>query len=313
MADISAIGGFFSLQIGPADTGWRPLTELLGDKAVLDERVTLVADRLGASERRIAASILFQGLAARFLSPPFGVAAVHGLLVDFTPDRLHWRPVPSGPLPLRTVHADATRVWSARCTADPGDVTAPHAESPGEVTRTAGPTGPHEASPAEVTRTAGLTAPHEASPGEVTQTAGPTGRRTASPGELAEGLYRMVVEGVLEPLAGTLREIVKIAPGLLWGNAASCVAEAMRAVERERAGAAETAGALGRALLEIGRLRGNGELAEPAPGHTFFVRRSCCLYYRVAPDALCGDCALLDPEVRREQWARAVRHGGGAG
>ncbi|WP_250213408.1 (2Fe-2S)-binding protein [Acrocarpospora catenulata] len=42
------------------------------------------------------------------------------------------------------------------------------------------------------------------------------------------------------------------------------------------------------ASLELGRLRGTGRFA----GEPFFVRRSCCLYYRVPGGGTCGDCVL---------------------
>ena len=53
---------------------------------------------------------------------------------------------------------------------------------------------------------------------------------------------------------------------------------------------------LGRELLRMGVLHGTGELAEPDPGQPFFVRRSCCLYYRLPTGGKCGDCALITPK-----------------
>ena len=51
--------------------------------------------------------------------------------------------------------------------------------------------------------------------------------------------------------------------------------------------------------------------SNPRPDTSFFVRRSCCLYYRLPAGGKCGDCALIDPETRREQWTQAVREPGG--
>ncbi|MCF6474185.1 hypothetical protein FAF44_38275 [Nonomuraea sp. MG754425] len=244
VADVGAIGGYFELAQGePADAGWRPLQDLLTGRSTLAAKIDEVARALGTRERRVAASIMFQGLAARLWSPPVGLAAVHGLLADLGPRELRWLPAPSGPLPLR-----AARL---------------------------------------------------------------TGEHVRAPGQAAAFLHRQVVTEQLEPLATTVAGLVELAPGLLWGNAASALAGAVQAVARARPGAADAAVTLGRELLAIGRLRGTGELAEPVPGRPFFVRRSCCLFYRVPGGGKCGDCALLSGRERREQWARATEESGG--
>ncbi|MFE3448763.1 (2Fe-2S)-binding protein [Nonomuraea sp. NPDC059194] len=237
IADVSTISGYFELGVGPIEPGWRPLTDL-----PVEQRIADVAERLGTGETRVAASILFQGLAARLWSPAVGAAVAHGLLVDLAPARLHWYPAAGGPLPLRAER----------------------------------PTGWHVADAEDVQ-------------------------------QMAEPLYRTVVSGLLEPLARAVQEVVRIAPGLLWGNAASSLAGAVRAIARGRPGLAARAAALGRELLEMGVLRGTGDLVEPAPGQPFFVRRSCCLYYRVPGGGMCEDCVLIDQETRRAQWETAMR------
>ncbi|WP_440106298.1 (2Fe-2S)-binding protein [Streptosporangium sp. H16] len=244
VADVAAAGGYFGLDLGPVprEPGWRPLTDLLADPATVEARIADTAGRLGTAETRVAASILFQGLAARFWSPPLGAAVAHDLLVDLAPRHVHWRAVAEGPLPLRAAHLEG---WEVR---DPA--------------RIAGP------------------------------------------------LYRSVVTGLLEPLAETVRRVVPIAPGLLWGNAASALAGTLLELGRRRPGLAAKAVALGRELLDTGLLRGTGELAEPAPGHPAFARRSCCLFYRLPGGGMCGDCVLVDPGIRRERWARAARESG---
>ncbi|MFF4771270.1 (2Fe-2S)-binding protein [Microtetraspora fusca] len=135
----------------------------------------------------------------------------------------------------------------------------------------------------------------------------PAGWEVRDPVQAADALYRTVVIGLLEPLGEAVRAVVKIAPGLLWGNAASALAGTMRALVRVRPELTGPALTLGRELLDIGPLRDTGELAEPSPGHPFFVRRSCCLYYRVSGDK-CGDCGLTDPGAPRDRRAHAV-HG----
>ncbi|AWS43861.1 ATP-binding cassette domain-containing protein [Streptosporangium sp. 'caverna'] len=238
LADVATISAYFDIEPGPLELGWRPLTDLLTDPDPLSGKVTEVADRLNTTEMRVAASILFQGLAARLWSPVIGAVVAREVLIDLAPAQVFWQPSPSGPLPLR-----------AACL---------------------------------------------------------TGWEIVDPERVAGPLYRNVVTELLEPLAQTVQEITKIAPGLLWGNVASALAGTVRTIARRRPELASRVSALGRELLSVGLLEGSGELVEPAPGHPFFVRRSCCLYYRLPDGGKCGDCALIDPPTRREQWTKAV-------
>jgi iron complex transport system ATP-binding protein len=244
LAEVATISAYFELESGPLEPGWRPLADLLTDPGPLSDRVAEVAERLSTTETRVAASIWFQGLAARLWSPVIGAAVTRELLVDLAPARSFWRPAPSGPLPLRVIH--------------------------------------------------------------------PEGWEITDPDQVAGPLYRNVVTELLEPLAHTIQKITMIAPGLLWGNAASALAGTIQAIARRRPKLVARASALGRELLSMGVLEGSGELVEPAPGRPFFVRRSCCLYYRLPGGGMCGDCALIDPETRHEQWTRAVRDTRGA-
>lgn len=230
LADVSSVGGYFALETGPAGPGWRPLTDLLTGAGPLAGEISLVAERLGTSERRIAASLLFQSLAARLWSPAVGAAVAHGLLLDLAPARLLWRPVPTGPFPLRVIRPAARRI---------------------------------------------------------------------APADAAGPLHREVVAGLLEPLARAVRETVKIAPGLLWGNAASALAGTAGVLAGARPDLAADAVALARELLTSGVLNGTGELTGPAPGRPLFVRRSCCLYYRLPGGGMCGDCSLARPRPAR--------------
>ncbi|GAA1546950.1 (2Fe-2S)-binding protein [Actinomadura kijaniata] len=104
---------------------------------------------------------------------------------------------------------------------------------------------------------------------------------------LVEDLYELVVVRHLEALAAGLR--VKVASGLLHGNAASALAEAGRALARARPWLRADAARLVGGLLETGRLAGAGRLTGPGLG---FRRRSCCLYYRAPGGEKCGDCGL---------------------
>src|SRR5579859_232210 len=105
--------------------------------------------------------------------------------------------------------------------------------------------------------------------------------------DLAALAYRMVVSQHLEPMGAGLP--VKVAAGLLWGNAAGAMTAALRVLVAVRPGLGAAAREMGGTLLGMGALRGTGELTGPG---LEFRRRSCCLYYRVPDGGLCGDCPL---------------------
>ncbi|WP_273736518.1 (2Fe-2S)-binding protein [Mycolicibacterium septicum] len=98
-------------------------------------------------------------------------------------------------------------------------------------------------------------------------------------------LYRLVITEHLEPLAAGLR--VKMAPRLLYGNAAAALVAAAADLARVRPELSDDVAEVTEALLATGDLTGTGELTGWA-----FRRRSCCLYYRVPGGSKCGDCAL---------------------
>ncbi|MEU5212657.1 (2Fe-2S)-binding protein [Streptomyces sp. NPDC020742] len=110
LARVSAIGGYFAVSCGPRTDaeGFRPLTDLYGDPAALAEYVTSMGRRLGTDQRRVAASTLHIGTAARLWSIALGTAALTGRVPDLAPERLWWRAPASGPIDLwmpRTVRA----------------------------------------------------------------------------------------------------------------------------------------------------------------------------------------------------------------
>jgi ferric iron reductase protein FhuF len=111
---------------------------------------------------------------------------------------------------------------------------------------------------------------------------------------LRAGWTGVVVDGHLRPLIDAVRAVVPVSPALLWGNVASGLAGAIRAVATGTGGALPVSRchAEGLSLLEAGPLRGTGDLALHSGGLSF-VRRSCCLYYRLDGGGMCGDCALL--------------------
>lgn len=110
--EVAGLGPFFAASADPAeavDPTWRTCRALYDDPAVLPARIELVAGALGTDDRRVAASIAFQGLAARLVSPVLAVAAVHGLVPAWTPESLHWRLAVTGPWPLWESATDADR------------------------------------------------------------------------------------------------------------------------------------------------------------------------------------------------------------
>ena len=182
----------------------------------------------------MAASILFQGLAARLWSPVVTTAVAHGIVPDLT--GLHYRWAPGAPVGL----------WLAA----------------------------------------------------------PAGRRSA---DLA-GAVHCTVLGRLVPLREAMRAVAGIADGLMWGNAASALAGVRRAAAVRPALEGPLTDMVER-LLALPPLAGTGELVRPFPERPerFYLRRNCCLYYRVPPGGgYCGDCVLLDPERRARQWRAAI-------
>lgn len=108
LAEVSSVNGYFHLFTGPGDGSWRPMADLFTDRAALESRLLHTAELLETKELRVAASLLHLGFAARLWSPPLGAAVLHGQVLEWTPERLFWRPAPGGPLPLR-MEAPAVR------------------------------------------------------------------------------------------------------------------------------------------------------------------------------------------------------------
>ncbi|AJF68477.1 (2Fe-2S)-binding protein [Streptomyces vietnamensis] len=106
----------------------------------------------------------------------------------------------------------------------------------------------------------------------------------------AEELRAAVQEAHLVPLHAALRRDGNISPRLLWGNAGSALAGALRELIRwarahGRPEAAERAAALVSGLLD------HPDLAGTVRGPRL-RRTSCCLYYRCPGGGLCGDCVF---------------------
>ncbi|MFI9306272.1 (2Fe-2S)-binding protein [Streptomyces triculaminicus] len=109
LRELAAVGPFFGLRVGDAPDdvpdaaeGYLPL----GAEA-MRLRVATVAERLGTADRRVAASIAFQGIAGRLLSIGLGSAVLTGRVPDLTAGPgLRWHPVRGAPDDLWLPAAD---------------------------------------------------------------------------------------------------------------------------------------------------------------------------------------------------------------
>lgn len=103
----AGLGPYFTWEPWDADAAWRPLAELF-DPAVIAERVAVARQTLirmtglgpGDIAERPVASITFLGYASRLLSPLLAAAAIGDALPIPSSDRMWWRPVDGGPLPI---------------------------------------------------------------------------------------------------------------------------------------------------------------------------------------------------------------------
>ncbi|MFI6950068.1 (2Fe-2S)-binding protein [Streptomyces sp. NPDC050422] len=123
------------------------------------------------------------------------------------------------------------------------------------------------------------------------------GGATVLPGSAAR-IRDVVQYGHLAPLGEAIRRDTPVPARLLWGNAGSALAGAVRpliawARTHDRPDVAARTRALAAELFDHPDLRDTG--APHGPG---FRRRTCCLYYRVPGGGLCGDC-VFDEAPRR--------------
>ncbi|MFF8605618.1 (2Fe-2S)-binding protein [Streptomyces sp. NPDC015346] len=113
---------------------------------------------------------------------------------------------------------------------------------------------------------------------------------TATLPATVDQLRATVVDSHLVPLSRAFRQDGRISPRLLWGNAGSALAGALRELTRwsrarDRPEVAVRAAGLVSGLLAHPDLAGT--VRGPA-----LRRASCCLYYRCPSGGLCGDCVF---------------------
>jgi len=105
---LAGCGPYFAVSTGAVhEPGWRPVRALYENPVVLARLVERVRTRLGTGQARVAASILFQGHAARLWSVSLGALLRGGLLPELDPDALLWRDQ-GGSVRL---HLDRTEGW----------------------------------------------------------------------------------------------------------------------------------------------------------------------------------------------------------
>jgi FhuF 2Fe-2S C-terminal domain len=92
---------YFAIETPDDLREWTTLSALASDATVLSAKVEATSAALGAgTDRRVAASIDFLGMAARVLSPALGWAATDGRAPLLEPDAIWWRPAVPGPMRL---------------------------------------------------------------------------------------------------------------------------------------------------------------------------------------------------------------------
>lgn len=111
-------------------------------------------------------------------------------------------------------------------------------------------------------------------------------------GDLAQDLDAVVLRPIVTPVLEAFGRTFAVSPQVLWGNVASSLAGALTMLRTARPDRAQAATQLVGRLLEHGTLAGTGDLDPAGPS---FVRRSCCLFYRVPGAGICGDCVLDEP------------------
>ncbi|WP_171168903.1 (2Fe-2S)-binding protein [Streptomyces sp. I05A-00742] len=96
----TAVGPYFALRTDTDELAGAGGHLPLDEEAVL-LRVETVGRRLGTEDRRVAASVAFQGIAGRLLSIGLGSAVLTGRLPDLASPALRWHPLLTAPDDLR--------------------------------------------------------------------------------------------------------------------------------------------------------------------------------------------------------------------
>lgn len=262
-------GPFFTVTLDEsAHPAGRPGADLQRPGVRLAAAIDTVRRGTGATDRRVAASLLFISYTGRLLSAAIGGVLLSGVLLDLGPDRLRWAYQPGSGM----------RLWitaAAGRSAPAVDHLAPGAAS--SVSWSATGAGGHPI------------------PGGADRPAAESARFGAGGSQLLLPMLRdELIGGHLCAVVGAIRELVPVSPRVLWGNAASSVAGALGALAATAAVPADVCRTAGDVLLDLTPLSGTGAFAHPAGAARplQFRRSSCCLYYRLPGAGLCPDCVL---------------------
>lgn len=109
------------------------------------------------------------------------------------------------------------------------------------------------------------------------------------------------LDQLLLPMLDVLHAEHGVSRHVLLGNLASAVNGSLRMAVASRPDLADAAGALRARLLDHRALVDAALPGEP------FVRRSCCLYYRLPGGGYCGDCVLAPQHRLRVEADRSPR------
>ncbi|MFG2530299.1 hypothetical protein [Streptomyces sp. NPDC048516] len=280
---VAALGPFFAFETHPAASElthpWRTLSEVTREESgVLRERVNAVRASLAARsgrpaeavELRVAASVAHLGLVARVISPMLGLAALHGLRLPSRPptlDDLRWHSGLGGAFALSLPRETAMSVAT-------GNSGAPSASG--------------SASGSD----------NGARPRSRSRTAADVHTHTYADADANADAVEKLLDGPIRELVDAVASF-SVSPRILWGNVASAVNGAAAGMVSAAPALARPARTTAQLFLSRPQLRDTHTLDT---GNGRFRRRSCCLIYRAAPDtsgALCGDCVLARPQVRR--------------
>jgi ferric iron reductase protein FhuF len=120
------------------------------------------------------------------------------------------------------------------------------------------------------------------------------------------------VTDAVEPVLRAFANRYRISPKVMWGNVASALAGAAGVLADSRGEHADRAGVLLEQTLAEAPLAAAGAVVRPdlSSARRFLVRRSCCLYYRIAGGDICADCVLMPDAERRRARAKTLRRSG---
>jgi ferric iron reductase protein FhuF len=117
------------------------------------------------------------------------------------------------------------------------------------------------------------------------------GVRVGDPRAAAQALSVGLVASVVAPVVDAFAATAGVSRIVLWGNVASALAGAASMLTRSDAVLRSDPAAIVEALLALpGPLHAAGTFGQD---ERYFVRSSCCLFYRIPNGGKCGDCVLL--------------------